>query len=120
MILSILSRRGSLQAPVIRLFIFKYSIFHETWLLGISSGKTHYKILNLKIKQVSVLIYRSKNIQCVSSEGSIHRVKSTLIIFEGFPVLCMLFGGHKFDMSYTVKRVISNCWLLDSLFQADV
>lgn len=119
MILSILSRRGSLQAPVIRLFIFKYSIFHETWLPGYQQWKTHDKILNLKIVGQRSN-YRSKKYSVCKLWGLTHRVKSTLIIFEGFPSPVYVTWGHKFDMSYTVKRVISNCWLLDSLFQADV
>ena len=119
MILSILSWKGSLQAPVIRLFTFKYSIFHETWLPGYQHWETHYKILNLKIVGQHSN-YRSKKYSVCKLWGLTHRVKSTLIIFEGFPGPACVTWGHKFGMSYIVKWVISSRWLLDSIFQADV
>lgn len=119
MILPILSWKGAPQAPVIRLFIFKYSIYHEAWLPGYQHGKTHYKILNLKIVGQHSN-YRSKKYSVGKLWGLTHRVKSTLIIFKRSPGPICVTWRHKFDMSYIVKRVISSCWLLDSIFQADV
>lgn len=101
------------------LFIFKYSIFHETWFPRYQHWKTHYKILNLEIVGQHS-IYRSKKYSMCKLWGLTHGVKSTIIIFKDSPGPVCVIWRHKFDMSYIVKRVISSCWLLDSIFQADV
>lgn len=65
----------------------------------------------------STLITEAKNIWCVGFRGTIHGVKSNIIIFRGCFRSAVGYVGPRLNMSHITKQRNPNCWLFRLNFQ---